>query len=176
MNIIDFEASSLSHNSFPIQVAVILENGTTYNAYIRPHDDWRLEGDWDPKAFEVHKIPMQLLLDVGKDINTVARELNDFLGDGIAYCDGGIYDTMWCNTLFYKSDVARRTFKLKDVMDDLIGGPTNNVHLWHAKRKATKELNLREHDALNDVRIIQRAVEIYRDPLFIQDHSLKPFS
>lgn len=174
MNIIDFEASSLSPG-YPIQVAVILENGDVYSSYINPPDKWIESNDWDPNSENVHKIPMSILREHGKDVTTVATELNAFIDGREVFCDGGLYDLQWCNRLFVTAGVTK-SFMLGDIMRDLIKGPTNGVHLWAAKRVATKELGLREHDALNDVRIIQRAIEIYRDPMFIQEHSLKPFS
>ncbi len=174
MNIIDFEASSLNPG-YPIQVAVILEDGQVYSSYINPPDVWIESGDWDPKSEEIHKIPMKILQLHGKDVVTVANELNEFINGREVFCDGGLYDLRWCSRLFVTANVTKG-FMLGDIMRDLIKGPTNNIPLWCAKQAAVKILGLREHDAENDVRIIQKAVELYRDPMWIQDNSLRAFS
>lgn len=173
MNIIDFEASSLNPG-YPIQVAVILEDGQIYSAFINPPDEWIESGDWDPRSEDIHKIPMRILREHGKDVVTVANELNAFIGGVEVFCDGGLYDLRWCNRLFVTAKVTKQ-FMLGDIMRDLIKGPVNDIPLWRAKRDAVKELNIREHDAENDVRIIQRAVELYKDPKWINDNSLRAF-
>jgi len=154
-NIIDFEASGLGASSYPIQVAVILSDGDTYDSYILPHDDWTFHGEWCYEAEKIHNIPANTLRDIGRPLITVAQELNDFLGNQTVYCDGGVHDLQWCDTLFWKAGITR-TFKIDKVRAVMREG----VNYHYQKNLSVKELNLKEHDALNDVKIIQRTVDI----------------
>lgn len=174
LNIIDFEASAL-RGGYPIQVAVILANGDTYDSYIYPDDEWIDTMNWDPESEQIHKIPMSLLREHGKDIVTVANELNQFIDGREVFCDGGLYDLQWCACLFAFANVTK-TFMLGDIVRDLLKGDIHNIPLYIAKREATKQLQLREHDALNDVKIIQRAIELYSCPHFVSDNRIRCFS
>ena len=163
-NIIDFEASGLGISSYPIQVAVILTDGQTYCSWILPHDDWEEHGEWDYEAQKIHNIPKQTLRDIGKPLRIVAQELNDFIAGQTVYCDGGIHDIQWCDTLFWKAGFPR-TFKLDKVRAVMHEG----VNYHYQKNLSVKELQLKEHDALNDVKIIQRTVDICSGATRYQD-------
>ena len=103
MIIIDFEASGLNLQfSYPIQVAAIKPDGSYYDSYIKPATNWTY---WDHNSQEVHNIPRTLLHDVGRPIRQVANELNEFIGDEIAYCDGGIYDIHWATALYQAANI-----------------------------------------------------------------------
>jgi DNA polymerase III epsilon subunit-like protein len=63
--ILDFEASSLSQESWPIEVGLSwIANGhvQTWSSLIRPDPAWNL-GDWSPQSAEVHGISLSDLED-----------------------------------------------------------------------------------------------------------------
>lgn len=156
MNIIDFEASALKRPSFPIQVAVIKTNGETYDAFIRPTENWLDNYVWDVKSEEIHRIPLAKLFELGKEVDVVARELNEFLGGEPVFCDGGEYDVNWANELYNASTESRR-FDIFDVQYTMDSDHWGNY--YKNKQRAVRDLRLVEHDALNDVKIIQQAVK-----------------
>lgn len=152
INIIDFEATGLGQLSYPIQVAVILDDGTTYDAYIHPTDDWLENWEWDMEAEKIHNIPFKLLADVGKPVEVVAQELNEFIGKHKVYCDGGRYDIHWKNALFDAANI-KPTFVLNDTYE-----LAPNQWLGEYKEGIGCDMGLKEHDALNDVKIIQECI------------------
>jgi hypothetical protein len=154
INIIDFEASSLDlQKSYPIQVGVALDDGTTYSAYIKPEESWT---DWNPKSQEVHGIPRHVLRDCGKDVKTVAQELCEFIGEETVYCDGGVYDFHWLSVLFHHAKV-HNTINVELVRFIL---PSDLRYKYHPlKEETAKTMDLKEHDAGNDALIIQSTVK-----------------
>lgn len=63
--ILDFEASSLSQESWPLEVGLSwIANGRvqTWSSLIRPEPSWDLR-DWSPQSAEVHGIPYSELED-----------------------------------------------------------------------------------------------------------------
>lgn len=155
MFVIDFEASSLRNNSYPIQVA-ICNSSDSYSAYIRPEDHWT---DWHMDSQAIHSIPRPMLFDVGKSPTQVAKEVNDFLGDEIAYCDGGIYDIHWANVL-YEAAAITKSWCYGDVVSYALEGQNRSVQMatgmtwFDLKQHTADKLQLKQHDALNDVQII----------------------
>ena len=67
---LDFEASSLSDKSYPVEVGWVWEDGTEEAHLIRPAPHWT---DWDMKAQEIHGIPRAELEQTGEDHREVAR-------------------------------------------------------------------------------------------------------
>ncbi|GGF74608.1 hypothetical protein GCM10007301_38090 [Azorhizobium oxalatiphilum] len=101
---IDFEASSLEDGSYPIEVGIAVwldENApvAVWSTLIRPTDDWRRFGHWSLASRRVHGITMSELAD-GMSALEVAKFLNEKLGGGIVWCDGGPYDVHWQRALF----------------------------------------------------------------------------
>ena len=117
--VLDFEASSLSDISYPIEVGVALAlkvDGPlrVWSSLIQPGRDWTFRQDWDPAAERVHHIPPALLA-TGQTPSEVAKALNAIIGPvGQAYCDGGHYDGLWLERLF-KSARVEPAFVLWDL-------------------------------------------------------------
>ena len=49
--VIDIEASGFGLSSYPIEIGLVLANGATYCALVKPHTSW---GHWDRGAEKVH--------------------------------------------------------------------------------------------------------------------------
>lgn len=103
---IDFEASSLDQDSYPIEVGLALWPAPDqpilgWSALIRPAGDWTRRGHWSAASAKVHGIGRSDLFDCGRSPAWVAAALNAALGPGsVAWCDGDAYDAHWARALF----------------------------------------------------------------------------
>jgi len=100
---IDFEASSLNSDSYPIEVAWSLEDGSIESHLINVHaiKSWR---DWDPYAQDIHGISKQKLFEEGKHPKWVAQRMNEVLTDKVLLTNAYEFDLDWCETLFKAAD------------------------------------------------------------------------
>ena len=116
---IDFEASSLDHDSYPIEAGIALWSAPGqpvrgWSALIRPHGEWSRLGHWSPASAKIHGINGADLHAQGLPPAQLAATLNQILAPaGIAWCDGGPYDAHWCGALF-KAARAAPAFVLGD--------------------------------------------------------------
>ena len=101
---IDFEASGLGANSWPIEVGLswIESDGVkTWSSLIRPAPDWSMDA-WDPVSAEVHGIPLDDLANApnGRDVTEQAAKL---LSGKTVCSDAPAYDENWAKRLFLES-------------------------------------------------------------------------
>lgn len=106
---LDFEASSLSKKSFPIEVAWVFENGESRSALIRPAPDWT---DWSPEAEAIHGIPRQRLLDEGASVGSIATEMIDALSGHKLYASAPSWDGKWLSALLRAAGYPRHALRL----------------------------------------------------------------
>lgn len=104
VRVIDFEASSLEDGSFPIEVGLAVwpaqsEAVSVWSSLIQPTEHWRRFGHWSIKSRRVHGIALSELA-AGATPQAVSRTLNERIGGGIVWCDGGPYDVHWLRSLF----------------------------------------------------------------------------
>jgi hypothetical protein len=109
---IDFEASSLGPNSYPIEVAFGHEGAKVENYLIDPSSisHW---SDWDHFAESVHKISKEQLRRDGLQPKVIAEIMNERLEGTVLYSDVQEYDWMWCQKL-YDSVGVTPSFKISD--------------------------------------------------------------
>jgi DNA polymerase III epsilon subunit-like protein len=93
---LDFEASSLSFGSYPIEVGLVATDGREYQALIRPQPDWT---DWSPGSEKIHGISRATLMAEGQPADMVARQVLAFIGDSIIYSDAPTCDDIWMRCL-----------------------------------------------------------------------------
>ena len=110
--VIDFEASSLDQDSYPIEVGLAFwpdpDDGISgWSTLIQPVGDWTRKGHWSPKSAKVHGISAMELMSGGQAVGAVADKLNTMLGSGrIAWCDGDAYDVHWTGRLFEAAHIT----------------------------------------------------------------------
>ncbi|WP_167648816.1 exonuclease domain-containing protein [Mameliella alba] len=98
--ILDFEASSLSQGSWPIEVGLSwIANGhvRTWSSLIRPDPAWNL-GDWSPQSAEVHGIPLSDLQDAPSAAE-VAEAFLDVVGRRTLVSDAAEFEARWLSRL-----------------------------------------------------------------------------
>lgn len=112
---IDFEASGLGPNSWPIEVGLAWIEGDgvkTWSSLIRPVADWSMDA-WDPISAEVHGIPLD---DLAKapGARDVAEQAAKLLSGKTVCSDAPAYDENWAKRLFLESPgvVSLRIFDI----------------------------------------------------------------
>ena len=96
----DFEASSLTPNSCPIEIGISwLENGDvqTWNSLIRPAPDWSLSA-WSMQSAAVHGIAFETL-DDAPAASAVVDELFERLEGKVLVSDAPEFDLRWLSRL-----------------------------------------------------------------------------
>jgi hypothetical protein len=108
---IDFEASSLGKESYPIEVGWVFEDGRQENMRIRPLPEWT---DWDPRSEAIHGIPRATLLAEGTPADAVAHRLLSELGGHAVYASAPSWDGKWLSQLLRGAGLPRHALRLKD--------------------------------------------------------------
>ncbi|WP_050605646.1 exonuclease domain-containing protein [Ruegeria sp. 6PALISEP08] len=97
---IDFEASSLSPESWPIEVGIaqLKERRVVVESkLVQPHGTWPLD-DWSDKSAAVHNIPFSEL-ETAMPADEVAHWLIERVGDHILVSDCPEFDQRWLDRL-----------------------------------------------------------------------------
>lgn len=93
---VDFEASSLSPASYPIEVGWVFEDGSGASVLIKPEAAWT---DWSAEAESVHGISRATLAAEGIPAVEVARRLVEVLDGHELYSDADTADQRWLGVL-----------------------------------------------------------------------------
>lgn len=152
-NVIDVEASGLGSHSYPIEVGLVLGNGTTYEALIKPPPDWQ---HWDKEAEDLHGISRDMLRRLGRSLREVCVELNQLCGGKTLYSDCWVYDSAWITKLFAKAGITPR-FKCSPIEGIL---QEEHLEYWgEHKAEYIRNTQILPHRALNDAIIISETLE-----------------
>jgi hypothetical protein len=92
---VDFEASGIAPDSYPLEVAVVFPGGE-YQALIKPAPYWE---HWSYDAQDMHGLSRELLINEGQTPLAVAQEMNR-LFDGKTLCSDNPADCFWLDVLF----------------------------------------------------------------------------
>jgi len=159
----DFEASSLSEESYPIEVAFSDERGNIESYLIRPEADWV---DWcDIAEHNIHGISRELLAKEGLSVEWIVGRMRGKLKNKTVYVDGGKYDEYWAEKLFeFNGNTARLPFRLADFNQLLVNEfglwtAMNNDILFEIKQRARKQVGKR-HRAKADTEYL---MAVYRE-------------
>jgi hypothetical protein len=154
---LDFEASSLSPHSYPIEVAWNREDSSIETHLISP---WDIESwtDWDSAAERVHGIRREKLLTDGKHPLLICNLMNEQLAGKMVYTDSPKFDGMWLSQLFSVCDGIAPNFQLKHIDELLVslicpgiaGRTYGLIKIEVLKREARKQKS-KQHRASWDV-------------------------
>lgn len=161
---LDFEASSLSKQSYPIEVAWVFATGEEEAHLIRPAPGWN---DWSDEAEGVHGIPHARLLADGAPHGEVARRMVEVLAGHALYASAPSWDGQWMSRLLRAAGLPRHALRLQDTvaaqclaaaaaLDDAgvpAGAQPGIVHdVIAAVRQMDEEAGPPAHRALDDAR------------------------
>lgn len=108
---LDFEASSLTRHSYPIEVAWVFGTGEEEAHLIRPAPAW---DDWSDEAASVHRIPRERLTAEGVPHDEVARRMVEVLTGCELYASAPSWDGQWLSKLLRAAGRPRRALRLQD--------------------------------------------------------------
>ena len=108
---LDFEASSLSKASYPIEVGWVHEDGTGEGHIIRPAPDWT---EWDDSAEAIHHISRQMLQTDSEPHEQVCARLLTLFEAGTVLASAPSWDGHWLSMLLRASGLPRHLHRLHD--------------------------------------------------------------
>ncbi|MET0307488.1 MAG: transcriptional regulator [Sphingomonas sp.] len=108
---LDFEASSLGKQSYPIEVAWVFEDGRSEAHLIRPAPGW---ADWDVRSEAIHRISRETLLGEGTPHEAVAQRMLEQLGGHDLFASAPSWDGKWLSTLLRAASLPRHSLRLRD--------------------------------------------------------------
>ena len=152
---LDFEASGLSEQSYPIEVGYSLPDGTGNSLLINPltaSDVWQY---WDECAEnEIHQITRQELCTHGIPVVEVCQHLNAVLGKfERVFCDSQ-WDLFWLGRLYHAAHM-RPSFMLTEIGSWLV--QENGMERAHF-HQTMDALGPVKHRAESDARQIRKAL------------------
>jgi len=166
ITIIDFEASSLAAESYPIQVAWNVDE-EVHSHFINPSviGEWT---NWSVSSEAIHGLNLGFLQEHGEHPNAVAHAMNTSLAGSVVYSDAVPYDEHWCQRLFDAAG-CEMAFSFSDFWDEVAkyapsgirGSGTYGMTEWTNKllKQARANIGLPDHKADHDVRI---RMELFR--------------
>lgn len=147
--VIDIEASGFGEGSYPIEVGLVMPNGTAHCYLIQPYKEWI---HWEDEAEKLHGLTRQTVVRFGMDGGYVAKQLNKHLEGKTIYTDAWSYDNSWLALLYDRSGVMQR-FKLEHLAKIT---SEEQMGIWDkARDQVIDESGLKRHRASADARIIQ---------------------
>ena len=140
---IDFEASGLHPDSYPIEIGIVHDN-TKYQKYIKPVYHWTY---WCYNAQDIHNIKRETLINEGFDVVNIATELNSLFSGKTLWANANA-DKFWMDSLFEESGIERE-FNISNILNVL----PEEYHSLLEKEMSS----MNEHRALADAMELQRA-------------------
>ena len=168
---LDFEASSLSEESYPIEVGWVFEDGREMTYLIRPAPPWL---DWDAAAEAMHGISRARLLAEGVPHEDVCDRLVAMFEGNVVYASSPSWDGKWLSMLLRAAGRPRHLLRLRDSEEAFmeaararLGAEAGEPALAAIVARARAAVNAQPatHRALADAR---REWAIWRDVLSMQ--------
>jgi hypothetical protein len=107
---LDFEASSLSKESYPIELGWVGEDGEGGAWLIRPAPGWV---EWDADAARIHGISRDVLLREGTDHAEVCSELIGLAQGNVLHASAPSWDGHWLSMLLRAAGRPRHLLRLR---------------------------------------------------------------
>lgn len=111
---LDFEASSLSKASYPIEVAWVFEDGQSESYLIAPAPTWT---EWDEEAAAIHGIARDSLKAEGTPVEILGRRMLSVLSGHRLYASAPSWDGKWLSALLRAAGLPRHALRLEDTED-----------------------------------------------------------
>jgi hypothetical protein len=155
---LDFEASSLSKHSYPIEVGWVTEEGAGEAHLIRPAPDWT---EWDASAEAVHRISRVQLMDEGEPHEAVCMRLIGLFDGNVVHAGAPSWDGHWLSMLLRAAGKPRHLLRLADTEAAFVAaaqerlGPSADeaaIAELVAQAQATLDHAPAAHRALEDAR------------------------
>jgi hypothetical protein len=108
---LDFEASSLSDDSYPIEAGWVFEDGREETHLIRPAPAWT---EWDEEAADLHGITRAELEARGTPHDVLAHRMLEHLGEHRIYATAPSWDGKWLSVLLRGAGLPRHALRLQD--------------------------------------------------------------
>jgi hypothetical protein len=80
ISVVDIEASGFGRDSYPIEIGIVLADGSHYQALVRPEAGWQ---HWDKSAQDVHGISRSDLFKYGRSVFQISREINEICAGSV---------------------------------------------------------------------------------------------
>jgi hypothetical protein len=108
---IDFEASSLGKDSYPIEVGWVFVDGRSEGHLIRPAPTWT---DWNVEAEAIHGIARTTLEREGVPHERVAARMIEVLDGHDLFASAPSWDGKWLSVLLRAAGLPRHALRLRD--------------------------------------------------------------
>lgn len=108
---LDFEASSLSDDSYPIEVGWVFEDGKAASYLIKPAPDWT---DWSTESEQIHGLSRFVLENEGIAVEAVAKEMLQSLAGHDLFASAPSWDGKWLSVLLRRAGHPRHALRLQD--------------------------------------------------------------
>ena len=107
---LDFEASSLSDRSYPIEIAWVFQDGRSETHLIAPAPVW---ADWDVEAEAIHGIARVTLKEKGEPHDAVAYRMVEALTGFDLFASAPFWDGKWLSVLLRAAELPRHLLRLR---------------------------------------------------------------
>ncbi|SCY71869.1 transcriptional regulator [Microvirga guangxiensis] len=108
---LDFEASSLNKESYPIEVGWVFASGGEESHLIKPAPEWT---DWSPEAEATHRVTRERLIEEGTPHGEVAQRMLSVLSGHALYATAPSWDGQWLSKLLRGAGLPRHALRLQD--------------------------------------------------------------
>jgi len=108
---LDFEASSLSKESYPIEVGWVFASGGEESHLIRPAPSWT---DWSAESEATHHLTRERLFAEGTPHDKVASHMLDVLSGHALFATAPSWDGQWLSKLLRGAGLPRHALRLQD--------------------------------------------------------------
>lgn len=155
---LDFEASSLNKDSYPIEVGWVTEDGSGETHLIRPAPGWT---DWDEDAVAIHHITRGQLEREGEAHGTVCDRLIQLFETRPVFVSAPSWDGHWLSMLLRAAGHQRHLLRFRDSDEAFAeaaearlgqGATPEEVEALVARVRAQVEEEPPTHRALSDAR------------------------
>ncbi|MXQ10082.1 transcriptional regulator [Microvirga makkahensis] len=108
---LDFEASSLGKDSYPIEVGWVFASGQEESYLIRPAPSWT---DWSAESEATHRLTRERLLAEGTPHDEVANHMLEALSGHALFATAPSWDGQWLSKLLRGAGLPRHALRLQD--------------------------------------------------------------